>query len=71
MASSTLPWKFAGKIKRTVKVQKKETSKHLKVKQILAFSPKGVCSAPSQSAKTLLHNLVNFSPYTHIDPLKT
>ncbi len=47
----------------------KATSKHIKVKQILALHT-GVHSAPSQSAKALLLKLVNFSPNKRIDPIK-
>ena len=44
----------------------KETSKHLKVKQILALH-RGV---RSESARALRRNLVNFSPDKRIDPIK-
>jgi hypothetical protein len=47
----------------------KETSKHLKVEQILALHT-GVCSAPSQSIRALQRNLVNLSPDKSIDPIK-
>jgi hypothetical protein len=47
----------------------KDTSMHVEVKQILALH-KGVCSAPSQSARALLRNLVNFSPDKRINPIK-
>jgi len=47
----------------------KETSKHLKVKQIHALHT-GVRCAPQQSAKALRRNLANFSPDKRIDPIK-
>jgi hypothetical protein len=46
-----------------------ETSKHLKVKQILALHT-GVRSAPSPSPRTLRRNFVNFSPDKRIDPIE-
>jgi hypothetical protein len=47
-----------------------DTSKHLKVKQILALHT-GVHSAPSQSARALQRNLVSFfSPDKRINPIK-
>jgi hypothetical protein len=47
----------------------KDTSKHLKVKQILTLHT-GIRCAPSQSDRALRRNLVNFSPDKRIDPIK-